>query len=50
MKCQCCDGRGTVEDLSGKTRPCSRCSAAEFITWADTRRPTPSEDQKRDAP
>jgi hypothetical protein len=32
-KCSCCQDSGTVPDITGAPRPCSRCRADDFIAW-----------------
>ena len=38
-KCRCCNDKGTVADVNGDERPCSRCRAEEFIRWSNERVP-----------
>lgn len=38
-KCKTCGGRGTVADIDGNARPCSRCKGSDFDKWAAARRP-----------
>ena len=37
--CTCCNGRGTVPDIVGELRPCSRCRADAFNLWSADRAP-----------
>lgn len=41
-KCAACDGRGIVDDIDGKPRPCSRCDFHGFQEWGAARRPKPA--------
>ena len=38
-RCECCNGTGAVESISGGVRPCSRCQIDAFDAWAAARRP-----------
>ena len=36
-QCNCCGGRGSVLDILGEPRPCSRCRVDDFHRWYEAR-------------